>query len=75
MVHTTVAQPRRLYLYTYIYAHRVDSRTVRHENRQQGNGPDEERKDHPFAGHVDVVLRVSTARNGVHLSFLIDMMM
>jgi len=33
----------------------VDSRTVRHENRQQGHGPDEERKDHPFAGHVDVV--------------------
>jgi hypothetical protein len=39
-------------------------RTVRNENRQQSRGPDEERKDHPLAGHVDVVV-VLTARNGV----------
>jgi acetylornithine deacetylase/succinyl-diaminopimelate desuccinylase-like protein len=33
----------------------VDSRTLRLENRQQGHGPDEERKHHALAGHVDVV--------------------
>ena len=36
-----------------VYLHRVDSRTVgSHENKQQGHGPDEERKDRPLAGHV-----------------------
>jgi hypothetical protein len=42
---------RRKYIYTY--PHGVDSRTVgSHENKQQGHGPDEERKGRPLAGHV-----------------------
>ena len=41
-----------LNIYIGSHAEWIHVRTVGHENKQQGHGPDEGRKDRPLAGHV-----------------------